>query len=135
MFGTRSLREMSKDNRKSFKMHSGKRIMCTSLFSFYNFIYFFNICKIFVMQLLTLKRLKLHFTNPFNFMQFQLLKVETQSVQVCWICTTFRSNQRQFERTEVPSLEYHMVYPRLPHPSYELERAISRSNLTIYEET
>ena len=43
------------------------------------------------MNLLMLKRLTLHFTNQLvndvalksNFMQFKLLKVETQSVQVC----------------------------------------------------
>ena len=32
------------------------------------------------------------------------LKVETQSIQVCWICTTFRYNQAQFRGVEVPSL-------------------------------
>ena len=66
-------------------------------------------------------------------MQFQLLKVETQSVQVCWICTAFRYNQTQFRRVEVPSLGNHMVYPQLSHPSYELERTISYSKPTIYE--
>ena len=38
-------------------------------------------------------------------MQFQLLKVETQSVQVCWICTAFRFDQTQFGKVEVPSLD------------------------------
>ena len=66
-------------------------------------------------------------------MQFQLLKVETQSVQVCWICTPSKYNQMQFRRVEVPSLGNHMVYPCLSHPSYELERIISHSNLTIYK--
>ena len=37
----------------------------------------------------------------------------------------------QFIRVEVPSLGHHMVYPRLSHPLYELERTISLSNLTI----
>ena len=31
---------------------------------------------------------------------------------------------------EVPSLGHHLVYPRLSHPSYQLERTISHSNLT-----
>ena len=66
-------------------------------------------------------------------MQFQLLKVETQSVQVCWICTGFRYNQTQSRRVEVPSLGHHVVYPRLSHPSYELERTIFYSNLTIHK--
>ena len=65
-------------------------------------------------------------------MQFQLLKVETQSFQVFWICTTFRYNQIQFRRVEAPSLGHHMVYPPLSDPSYELERMISYLNLTIY---
>ena len=64
-------------------------------------------------------------------MQFQLLKVETQSVQVCSIFTTFRYNQMQFRREEVPSLGHHMVYPRLSDPSCEPEGRISHSNLTI----
>ena len=66
-------------------------------------------------------------------MQFQLLKVETQSVQVCWIYTSPRYNQTQFRNVEVPSLGYHMVFLRLSYPSYELERTISHSNLTIYK--
>ena len=57
-------------------------------------------------------------------MQFQLLKVETQSIQVY--------NQTQFRGVEVPSLGHRMKYSRLSLPSYELERKISRSNLTIY---
>ena len=65
-------------------------------------------------------------------MQFQLLKVETQGIQVFWIYTTFRYNQTQFRRVEVPSLGHHMVYPPLSDPSYELERMISHLNLTIY---
>ena len=58
-------------------------------------------------HLLTLKRLTLRFTNPlvnvaiiFNFLQVHPLKVETQ--RVCWICSTFRYNQTQFRRVEVP---------------------------------
>ena len=82
------------------------------------------------MHLLTLKRLTLR--SKFNFIQFQILKVETQNVQMCRICTAFRYNQTQFRRVEVPSLGNHMVHPRLSHPSYELERTISHSNLTIY---
>ena len=39
----------------------------------------------------------------------------------------------QFRGTEVTSLWNHMVYPHLYHPSYELERTISHSNLTIYK--
>ena len=39
----------------------------------------------------------------------------------------------KFRRVEVPSLGYHMVYPRLPHPPHELEGTISRSNLTSTE--
>ena len=66
-------------------------------------------------------------------MQFQLLKVESQSVQVCWICTTYRYNQTQFRRVEVPFLGNHMVYPRISHSSNELERRTSHSNLTIYK--
>ena len=31
---------------------------------------------------------------------------------------------------EVPSLGHHLVYPRLSHPSYQLERTMSHSNLT-----
>ena len=47
-------------------------------------------------------------------MQFQLLKAEIQSVQVSYICTTFRYNLKiQFGRVEVPSLVHHMVHPRL----------------------
>ena len=42
-------------------------------------------------------------------MSFQLLKVETQSVQACSIFTTFRYNQTQYRRVEVASLGYHMV--------------------------
>ena len=37
----------------------------------------------------------------------------------------------QFRRVEVPSLGHHMEYPRLSHPSHELERTISHLNLTI----
>ena len=97
------------------------------------------------MHLLMLKRLSLHFTIPLvnvalkfyvvslTSSNFKFLKVETQSVQVCWICTTFRYNQMQFKRVELPSLGNHMVYLRLSHPSYELERTISHSNLTIYK--
>ena len=59
-------------------------------------------------------------------MQFQVLKVETQRIQ-------FQNNQMQFRRVEVPSLGHQMVYPRLSHPSYELEKMISISNLTIYK--
>ena len=66
-------------------------------------------------------------------MQFQLLKVEIQSVQSFCICTTFRYTETQFRKVEVPSLEHHMVYLHLSHPSYELERTISYSNLTIYK--
>ena len=96
------------------------------------------------MHLLTLKRLALHSTNhlvnvalkfyfKFNFMQFQLLKEKTQSVQACCICTTFRYNPVQFRRVEVPSLGHHMVNPRLSYPLYEIETAISHSNLIIYK--
>ena len=67
-------------------------------------------------------------------MQFQLLNIEIQSVQVCWICTPFKYNQTQFRRVEVPSLRNHMVHPRLSYPSYEFERTISYSNLTIYKQ-
>ena len=35
---------------------------------------------------------------------------------------------------EAPSLGHPMLYPRLSDPSYELERTISYSNLTIYEQ-
>ena len=66
-------------------------------------------------------------------MKFQLLKVERQRIQIWWICTTFRYNQTQFTRVEPPSLGHHIVYPRLSHPSYEVERTKSHSNLTIYE--
>ena len=52
-------------------------------------------------------------------MQFQLLNIEIQSVQVCWICTPFKYNQTQFRRVEVPSLRNHIVHPRLFYPSYE----------------
>ena len=64
-------------------------------------------------------------------MQFQLLKVVIQSVQVRLIRTTFRWNQTQFRREDVPSLGYHMGYPRLSHAAYELEKTISYSDLTI----
>ena len=63
-------------------------------------------------------------------MQFQFLKVETQSAQVCWICTTFRYDQTHFRRVEVPYLGHHMIYPRFSHPSL---RTISLSNLSIYK--
>ena len=63
-------------------------------------------------------------------MQFQLLKVETQSVQVCWICTGFSYNITQFRRVELPCLGHQMVYPCLSH---ELERMISHWNLTAYK--
>ena len=66
-------------------------------------------------------------------MQFQLWKVLTKSVQVCWLCTTFRNNQTQFRRGEVPSLGHDIVYPRLPYSSYDLDRTRSHSNLTIYK--
>ena len=105
------------------------------------------------MHLLTLKQLMLYFTNPLVNVAFKFhvvsfthtishtvntithtgLKVETQSVQVCWICTTFRYNQTQLRTVEALSLEHHMVYPRLCNSSYELERPISHSNLTIYK--
>ena len=39
----------------------------------------------------------------------------------------------EFRRVEVTSLGNHMVYPGLSHPSYELDRTISYSNLTIYK--
>ena len=39
-------------------------------------------------------------------MQFKILKVETQRVWVCWICTTFRYNQTQFRREEVSSVRH-----------------------------
>ena len=61
---------------------------------------------------------------------FNFLKIETQSVQVCWIYTTFRYNHTQFRGVEVPSLGNHMVYSHLSHPLYELERTIYYSNLT-----
>ena len=64
-------------------------------------------------------------------MKFQLVKVETQSIQICWICTTFRYNQTQFIRVELPFLGHRIVYSRLSHPSYEVERTISYSHLTI----
>ena len=63
-------------------------------------------------------------------MQFQFLKVETQSSQVCWKCTTFRYDQTHFRRVEEPCLGHHMIYPRLSHPSL---RTISHSNLFIYK--
>ena len=62
-------------------------------------------------------------------MHFQLWKVETQSDQVSWTRTTFRYNQAQFTGAKASSLGHHMVYPRYL-TSYELERTISRSNLT-----
>ena len=64
-------------------------------------------------------------------MKFQLLKVETQSFQVCSICTPFKYNQTQFRRVELLSLGHHMVYPGSSDISYELERIISHSNLTL----
>ena len=67
-------------------------------------------------------------------MKSQLLKVETYSVQVCWICITFRFNKTQFRIVEVPFLWHYVVYPRLSLPPYELESAISHSNLTIYKQ-
>ena len=47
--------------------------------------------------------------------------------------TLHNQNRTQFIRAEAPSLGHHMVYPRLSHPSYELERTISHSNLIIYK--
>ena len=44
-----------------------------------------------------------------------------------------RYDQTQFRRVEVPPLGHHVVYPPLSHPSYELERTISHSNLTTYK--
>ena len=97
------------------------------------------------MHLLTLKRLTLHFTNPLvnvalkfyvglaYFMQFQFLKVDTQSIQVCRVCTTFRYNQMRFRKVKLPSQGHYMVYLRLSDPSYELERIISHSDPTIYK--
>ena len=39
----------------------------------------------------------------------------------------------QFRREEALSLGHHIVYPLLSDPSYELERTISHSNLTVYK--
>ena len=66
-------------------------------------------------------------------MQFQLVQVEIQSVQVCWIYTALRCKQTQFRSVKVPSLGYHMVFLHLSYPSYELERTIYHLNLTIYK--
>ena len=66
-------------------------------------------------------------------MQFQLLKVETHSVQSLQNLPHLWYNQTQFRWVEVPSLRHHMVYQRLSDPSYELERTISHLNLTIYK--
>ena len=71
--------------------------------------------------------------SKFSFKKFQLLKGETQSVQVCKICITFRYNKMQFSRVEVHSLGHHMVYPRLSYLSYELKRKMFHSNLTTYK--
>ena len=63
-------------------------------------------------------------------MQLELLKLETQSVQVCLIYTPFKYNQTQFRRVEVPSVGNHMFCTHLSESSYGLERTISYSNLT-----
>ena len=64
-------------------------------------------------------------------MQFQLLKVKTQSVWVCWICTTFIYNQIQFGRVEVPCLGHHLVYPNLTAPSYRKNDISLKSNYKL----
>ena len=96
------------------------------------------------MHLLMLKQFMFYFTNLLVnvALKFYIVssthavsnfKMETHSIQVCWICTTFKYNQTQFRREEVPSLGHDMVYPRLSDPSYELERTISHTNLTTYK--
>ena len=69
-------------------------------------------------------------------MQFQLLKVETQSVQICWICTTFRYNQTQFKRVEVPSLGHHTVHKLISSIIWTRKNTISfksKNSLAICE--
>ena len=91
------------------------------------------------MHLLTLKRLTLRFTNPLvnaalklylvslTLCSFNFLKKKPRAFKSAEF--TFRYNQTQFRRVEVPSLGHRMEYPRLSHPSYELGRTISHSNL------
>ena len=43
----------------------------------------------------SLVHVALELGGKFNFMQFQVLKQRTQSVQLYWICTIFRDNQTQ----------------------------------------
>ena len=64
-------------------------------------------------------------------MQFQLLKVETHSVQSLQNLPHLWYNQTQFRWVEVPSLRHHMVYQRLSDPLYKLERTISHLNLNL----
>ena len=94
---------------------------------------------IYVMHLLTLKRLTVHFTNPFFHVvlkhnvvsstsrNFNFQKQKPRASKSAEFARLFRYNQRQFRRIEVPSLGHHMVYPSLSHPSYEQERTISHS--------
>ena len=60
-------------------------------------------------------------------MQFELLKVETHSVQSLQNLPQLWYNQTQFRWAEVPSLRHHMVYQRLSDPLYKLERTIFKS--------
>ena len=61
-------------------------------------------------------------------MQLQLLKVETQGFQVCWVFTTLRYNQTKFKKVEVSSLEHYNVFWRLSHWEYDPNRTISNFN-------
>ena len=60
-------------------------------------------------------------------MKCQLVKVEIQSIRSCWICTTFRYNQTQFIRVELPFLGHSFLISSI----IEVERTISYSHLTI----
>ena len=90
------------------------------------------------MHLLTLKRLALHFTNPLLNIVLKFYKVsffKRRNPENAGVLSLYhlQIQSAQFRRVKESSLGNHMVYPRLSHPSYELERMISHSNHTSNE--
>ena len=91
------------------------------------------------MYLLTLKRLALHFTNllvniVLKFYEVSFFKRRNPESAGVLSLYHLQIQSAQLRRAKESSLGNHMVYPRLSHPSYELERMISHSNLTIYKQ-
>ena len=96
------------------------------------------------MYLLTLKKLTSHFTNSLVNVALKFYVVSVTSCNFNFQKQKPRASKstefepvldklkHKFRRVEVPFLGHHMEYPRLPHPSYKLERTISHSNLTIH---